>query len=63
VATPSQVRMRGGTEVKTLGGEVDDEEDGDDGPENRTATAWRRIDGRTCGRFIPIDVDGGVRWR
>ncbi|KAG0664078.1 hypothetical protein C6P46_001939 [Rhodotorula mucilaginosa] len=32
VATPSQVRMRGGTEVKTLGGEVDDEEDGDDGP-------------------------------
>ena len=54
VATPSQVRMRGGTEVKTLGGEVDDEEDGDDGPE---ASPSRRLSP------LPppnpsIDVDG-----
>lgn len=40
VATPSQVRMRGGTAVKTLGGDVDDEEDGDDGPE---ASPSRRL--------------------
>ena len=32
--------MRGGTAVKTLGGEGDDEEDGDDGPE---ASPSRRL--------------------